>query len=187
MLTVSSCDAANSVRKKDAELLRTIVPTLLTVYQTDRQPIKRAIRILELGYISKFSDVKQLMWVTALDALFTSARNWGSDLAIRRIQHFIGAETRIYEEADFPSYVLVPSLTVAQVLPDIHKLRNKFAHGEWVPAEFLDRHGYSGKAGDSLKYADVLLEATGIILRMGLIKILRESSVDVFGSKDTLD
>ena len=127
------------------------------------------------------------MWVTALDAMFTSARHWGSDLAIRRIQHLIGRDVRIYEQKDFPSYMGVPSLTVEQVARDIYKLRNKFAHGEWVPKEVLDRPGYSGKAGEQLNYADVLLEATGIILRTSLIKILKENLLEVFRSKDALD
>lgn len=186
-LTVSSCDAANYVRKRDAELLRAIVPALLNAYEIDCAPVKRAIRILELGYISEFIDVKQLIWVTALDGLFTSAKQWGSELASRRIEHLLGPETRIYEQADFASYMLVPSLTVKQVLPDIYRLRNRFAHGEWVPKEFLDRAVYSGKAGEILNYADVLLEATGIILRMSLIRILREDLLKTFGTKSALD
>ena len=186
-LTVSSCDAANSIRKRDAQLLRTIVPTLLRTYETDCAPVKRAIRILELGYISEFFDVKQLIWATALDGLFTSAKHWGSELASRRIQHLIGPDTRVYEQADFASYMLVPSLTIRQVVPDIYKLRNRFAHGEWVPKEFLDRPGYSGKAGQNLNYADVLLEATGIILRMSLTRILRENLLEIFRTKSALD
>jgi hypothetical protein len=128
-----------------------------------------------------------LMWVTALDALFTSANQWGSDLAIRRIQYLIGPNSRVYEPGDFPSYIVVPSLTVGQVARDIYRLRNKFAHGEWVPQEFLDRPGYSGKAGEQLNYADVLLEATGTILRMCLIRILTQGLLEVFRTKDALD
>jgi len=186
-LSVSSCDAANFIRKKDAELLRSIVPTLLSAYESDCAPVKRAVRILELGYISEFIDVRQLMWVTALDALFTSANHWGSDLGARRIQHLIGPDTQIYEPADFASYMHVPSLTVRQVLRDIYKLRNKFAHGEWVPKEFLDKSGYLGKAGEYLNYADVLLEATGIILRMSLVRILTQGLLEIFRTKDALD
>jgi hypothetical protein len=186
-LSAPSCDAANSVRPRDAQLLRAIVPTLLRAYETDCRPVTGAIRILELGYIAEFPDVKQLMWTTGLDALFTSARNWGSDIASRRIMNFLGPDTRIYEPGSFPSYLAVPSLTVKDVLLDVYRLRNKFAHGEWIPKEFLDRPGYIGKAGESLNYADVLLEATSIILRMGLIQILRENQLEIFGTKDALD
>lgn len=186
-LTVSSCDAANSIRRKDAELLQAIVPALLEAYESDHRPLKRAVRILELGYISEFYDVKQLIWVTGLDSLFTSTRHWGSDLALRRIRRFIGPDTRIYDPSDFPSYMQVPSLTVKDVGRDVYRLRNKFAHGEWVPKEFLDRLGYEGKAGERLSYADVLLEATGIILRMSLIRALRENLLEHFRTKDALD
>ena len=186
-LTVSSCDAANYIRKRDAELLRDVVPALLRAYDTDCRTVQRAVRILELGYISEFIDVKQLMWVTALDALFTSAEHWGSELAVRRIQHLIGPETRVYEPADFPSYMVVPSVTVKQIARDVYRLRNKFAHGEWVPKEFMDRPGYSGKAGEGLNYADVVLEATGIMLRMSLVKILGQNLLEVFGTKEALN
>ena len=186
-LTVSSCDAANYIRKKDAGLLREIVPSLLNAYNVDSLTVRRAIRILELGYVSEFIDVKQLIWVTALDALFTSAAHWGSDIASRRIEHFIGADTRVYELAEFPDYISVPSLTVRNAIRDIYKLRNKFAHGEWVPKEFLNKPGYFGKAGEQLNYADVLLEATGIILRMSLTRILKENLLEVFRDKDSLD
>ena len=186
-LTVPSCDAANTIRNMDADLLRMIMPALLDSYRSDRAPVTRAMRIFELGYISQPFDVKQLMWVTALDSLFTSARHWGSDLAIRRIKNFIGADSRIYDLVEFPTHVTVPSFTVGDVAGDIYKLRNKFAHGEWVPKEYLDRPGYRGKAGNPLSYADVLLEATSIILRMSLIRILKDDLLEVFRSKDALD
>ena len=75
------------------------------------------MRILELGYISKFIDVKQLMWADCIGWVsFTSRQTLGSlDLASRRIQHFLGADSRIYKQADFASYTVVPSLTVKQV------------------------------------------------------------------------
>jgi hypothetical protein len=186
-LSVSSCDAANSIRRRDAELLRRIVPPLLNAYEARCRPVVRAIGILELGYISRFNDAKQLLWTTALDGMLTSAKHWGSTLAVRRIQDLIGSATRIYDAADFPSYINLPTLTVGQSLPDIYKFRNKLAHGEWAPSEFLERLGYRGKAGEQLNYADVLLEATGIILRKSLIRILADNLLAVFQTKDALD
>jgi hypothetical protein len=186
-LPVPWCDTANYIREKDTELLRAVVPILLRAYDTKCLPVQRAARILEVGYTSESNDVKQLMWVTALDALFTSEAHWGSDLAARRIQHLIGHATRVYDPTDFPSYMPIPSLTVKEVLPDIYKLRNKFAHGEWVPKEFLDRPGYLGKGGTQLNYADVILEATSMILRTSLVKILKDDLLDIFRSKDALD
>jgi hypothetical protein len=56
-----------------------------------------------------------------------------------------------------------------------------------VPQEYLEKSGYIGSAGESLCYADVLLEATSIILRSALIKILKESLQDVFATKANLD
>jgi hypothetical protein len=186
-LTVPSCDAVNRIRRKDAELLRAVMPALIEAYDTKCEPVSRAMRILELGYLIEFIDVKQLLWTTALDALFTSARHWGSDIAIRRIKNFVGADARIYDPADFPSHVTVPPFTVNDVAWDVYRLRNKFAHGEWIPKEYLGRRGYVGKAGNALTYADVILEATSIILRKSLIRVLKENLLEVFRSKDALD
>ena len=183
-LTVFPCDSWSPIRGKDAELLKAIAPALLRAYQTDCQPVKRAMRVLEVGYISEFPEVTQLMWIAGLEALFTSTSYSGAAAAIHRIRQFLGSKTRVYEQSDFSSHVSVPSFTLKNVLEDIYKVRNKLAHGEWIPKEYIEKPGYVGGAHS---YADVLVEATGIILRLALIKILRESLLETFGSKDNLD
>jgi hypothetical protein len=78
----------------------------------------------------------------------------------------------------------VPSVTVKNVLQDIYVVRNRLAHGDWFPKEFLEKPGYDGGASS---YADVLIEATGIVLRRTLIKVLKESLLDTFCDKNRLD
>jgi hypothetical protein len=183
-LTVFPCDSWAPIRRKDAEMLRVIVPALLKAYETNCQPVTRAMRILEVGYISEFPDVKQLMWAIGLESLFTSSEHSGAQLAIHRIRQFLGSKTPVYEQSDFQRHVSVPSLTLKNVLGDIYDVRNKLAHGEWIPKEYLEKPGYNGGA---CSYGDILLEATGIVLRLALIKILRESLLEAFGTKDNLD
>jgi hypothetical protein len=183
-LTVLPCDTWTPIRRKDADLLKAIAPTLLKAYAINCQPVKRAMRILETGYVSPFVDVKQLMWVTGLESLFTSTTYNGASVAMNRIRRFLGSKTQIYEQTDFPVTMSLPSLTLKNVLGDIYRVRNRLAHGEWVPEEFLKRPGY---AGGPKSYADVLVEATGVVLRLALIKILNESLLETFGDKDKLD
>lgn len=183
-LTVFPCDSWAPVRRKDAELLRAITPNLLRVYETKCQSVRRAVNILEMGYISQFPDVKQLLWVTGLETLFTSAKFNGAPVLIRRLRQFLGSKTRVYEQANFAAQVAVPSLKLKDVLEDIYLVRNRLAHGEWIPESFMTRPGY---ALGAKSYADILLEATGIVLRMALIKILNESLLETFGDKDRLD
>jgi len=183
-LTVLHCDLWAPIRRNDAGLLKTIVPALLVAYDTNCEPITRAMRVLEMGYISPFADVKQLLWVTGLEALFTSAKYSGAAVLIYRLRQFLGSKTRVYEPADFHVGVTVPSLTLKNVLPDIYTVRNRLAHGEWIPSSFLNRPGYSGGAKS---YADILVEATGIVLRRALIKIFKESLLETFTDKDRLD
>jgi hypothetical protein len=183
-LTVFPCDRWTPIRRKDAELLKAIAPTLLRAYQINCQPVTRAVRILEMGYVSPFPDVKQLFWITALEALFTSASYSGAQVVISRLRLFLGSKTRIYQRADFHSSIWVPSLTVKNVLWDVYVVRNRLAHGEWIPKEFLEKPGYVGGAAS---YADVLIEATGIVLRLALTRILKESLLETFCDKDKLD
>ena len=183
-LTVFPCDTWTPIRRRDADLLKAIAPTLLRAYAIDCRPVMRAMRILETGYVSQFTDVKQLIWVTGLESLFTSTKSRGASVAIRRISQFLGPKTQIYEQTDFPAHMSVPSLALKDVLGDIYRLRNKLAHGEWIPEEFLKKPGY---ATGPNSYAGVLGEATSIVLRRALIKILKESLLETFGDKDKLD
>ena len=67
-----SIDSARRLRLQDAELLQNVLPQVLRVYASKCLPILLAMENLEVGYISRFLHVKQLLWVTALDGLFTS-------------------------------------------------------------------------------------------------------------------
>ena len=183
-LTVLPCDLWAPIRRNDAGLLKAIVPALLKAYEANCEPLTRAMRVLEMGYITPFPDVKQLLWVTGLEALFTSATYHGAPVVIHRIRQFLGSKTRVYEQADFHIGVSVPSLTLKNVLQDIYTVRNRLAHGEWIPGEFLSRPGYPGGAKS---YADILVEATGIVLRLALTRIFKESLLETFGDKDKLD
>jgi hypothetical protein len=183
-LTVCGCDTWATIRPVDAKLLVAITPSLLRAYETKCLPITRAVNVLEVGYNSRYLDVKQLLWVTGIEALFTSSTYNGAPTVIRRLRHFLGSKTQIYNPVDFPRFLSMPTLSLKDVLEDIYSVRNRLAHGEWVPEEFMNRPGHQGGTSS---YAEILLEATGIALRLALIRILRDSLLEIFGDKDRLD
>jgi hypothetical protein len=109
-IPVPQRDRLGIIRYADAENVGRILPVLLEAYSLQCKPVTRAIRLLELGYNADGFDAKQLLWTTGLDGLFTSSRNWGSPLAIRRIVHLLGEQFVLYRREDFPSYVVPPNI-----------------------------------------------------------------------------
>jgi hypothetical protein len=183
-LTVCACDTWGPIRASDAELLRAVAPSLIRAFEMRCRPVTRAMSVLETGYNSPNVDVKLLLWVTGLEALFTSSNYSGAPVVIRRVRHFLGSKTQLYRSSDYPGFLSMPTLRVKDLLQDIYRMRNSVAHGEWIPPEFLAR---SGHAGGAKSYADVLLEAASIVLRLALTRILKDSLLETFGDKDGLD
>jgi hypothetical protein len=180
-------DTVNRIRIQDAVALTHILPNLLQVNESTCLPVHLAIENLEVGYISDFVHVKQLLWVTALDGLFTSDE-WehrGTWVATERIKHFVDPNTLIY--VGVPQYLTPPNITVGAVISDIYEARNAFAHGKWMPKKFLQKPGYGGARGKHLTYADVLLEATSLILRTVIVKILKDDLLEFFADKQRVN
>jgi hypothetical protein len=88
---------------------------------------------------------------------------------------------------DVPQYLSPPKITLGAIIEDIYAARNAFAHGKWVPKEYLERPGYKGARGDNLTYADILLEATSVILRGAILKILQDGLLDFFADKQKIN
>jgi hypothetical protein len=183
-LTVSARDKWATIRPKDIELLRALVPALLAAYETKTRPVTRAVNLLETGYNSPSFDVKLLLWVAGWEALFASSAYNGAPAVTGRLRHFLGSRTRIYDAADFPTLLMLPDLTLKDVLEDIYRVRNSLAHGEWVPDDIMRKPGHSGLASS---YADILLDASGLALRLALARILRQSLLETFRDKGKLD
>jgi hypothetical protein len=59
-------DTVNRIRLQDALVLKQVLPTLLQVDESTCLPVHLAMQNLEVGYMSEFVHVKQLLWVTAL-------------------------------------------------------------------------------------------------------------------------
>lgn len=189
LLLVPESESLNALRNRDASELRAIVPTLLRAYEQSCVPILRAIRNLEVGYVSQFPDVQHLLWVTGLDSLCTS-REWkhrGSWVATERIKAFLGAEYRIYKDGDLPSYLATPTATVTDMVMDVYKIRNFFAHGEWPGPEWIEKPFRDSFGDKTVSYTDALREAASVLLRSTLHKILREDLLDTFGDKNKMN
>jgi|GEM_PF-1777082 len=174
-------EVLNRLRLKDLEMLAAICSELLRVYELKTRNVKWAIRNLEIGYASPHFDVKHLLWVTGLDGLFTSRerKHRGSNVAIARIENFLGSDYSIHEKDNYEYIEEFIDIKLKDVLVDVYELRNYFAHGEYVPDEWLKKDSRKHLT-ESLTYADVLLESASSALRGALLKILTTNQLDMF-------
>jgi hypothetical protein len=108
-------------------------------------------------------------------------------VATERIKKFLGPEFSIYKDGDLPFYIPTPTQTVADVAQDVYRLRNFFAHGEWPGTDWTQRNLRQGVGDDPITYADMLREATSVLLRASLAKILKNDLLDLFGNKQKMN
>jgi hypothetical protein len=183
------CELLNSIRWVDLQELVAFAPSILIILKTAVPPISQAIQSLEIGYRADFLNVRHLLWVVGLDALFTSTEweNQGAKLTAKRVRYFLGSRFQIYSGEHFPDLGLpVPtSPSLSATLRDIYKLRNHFAHGAWPDKQWAGK--VWRRSADSCRdiyYSEMLSEAASSILRGCLKKILADKqSVEMFNDK----
>ena len=188
---VSDCETLNSIRWTDVQELANLGSSILKVLKTPSLPISQAMQSLEIGYRSEFVNSRHLLWVVGLDALFTSTewRNQGAEVAVGRIEDFLGAGFQIYPPPEDPWQPPVLSLTLHDALPDIYKLRNHLAHGSWPDKQWVGKVCRRSANGlEDIYYGTVLSEAASAALRGCLKKILAEERwVDLFNDKPKMN
>jgi hypothetical protein len=132
--------------------------------------------VVHRGKIRDLHKVRFLLWVSALEALFTTqsrgGQNSGKLVAGERIKHLIGSSASVYPAGELTSGQPNPSLTVSDVIGDTYCLRNHIAHGDKLPNYYWARTGRSNFTEQILKIEE-LIEALSYILRRSLLTILK--------------
>lgn len=176
------------IQWRDVSELAASASSILRVLGKPTSPVSQAIQSLEIGYRSEWLNVRHLLWSVGLDALFTSTewKSRGREVAVDRICNFLGGRFKIYAEEPSPlGSMSLPDITVANVLDDMYKLRNDFAHGTWPDKKWAGKVCRRSKDGSrDIAYAEVLAEAASVCLRGCLRKILAEGQlVEMFSEK----
>lgn len=144
-------------------------------------PIVIAVRLSEQAYLDFHPELRLLKRVMALEALFASEAIYGKRALVTRVAKFIGENTPIYPGPG-------ASYTVGNVVGDMCDLRNAFAHGNVVPTKLVDTPPEPAVASENVRsYADVLREASAMILRAVFLKIFGEKLVGVFSDKQAME
>ena len=181
-------DVLNSVRWSDLQELMTLAPSILRVvsqdslitdFAGDSKPGNRIPR--------NFANVRHLLWVVGLDALFNSKKRTyrEADLTRRRVIDFLGNDFPIYSDQRSPYLPTLIGLSLKDSLSEMYVLRNHFAHGTWPDKQWAGRVCRRSADGTAdIYYGDLLAEAASSILRGCLRKILaKDEFVDLFNNK----
>ncbi len=180
------------VRIQDIELLTSILPEFIQLYQKDEngklkddyEPLRMAVQLYGEGYALAYWKARHILWWSAIEALYGNSE----DAAMARIYAFFGNKTlvdgykySIYEPGDIPScfYPSPDSLhPLGKMVPLIYDVRNASAHGQKVP----DLHfvPIPHPFGQGVVGLDALAEAATFIIRKTIIEVLKSGWRDKF-------
>jgi len=180
-----------TVRAKDIELLKEVLPEFAQLYQCDKggkmkddyEPLRMAVQLYEQAYSLSAWKARHILWWSAIEALYGD----GEDITPARIYALFGNKkmidgfnTTIYEKGDIPScYNPQPDSihTLGKMVPVIYEVRNASAHGLKVPDSHFSTvaHPFGQTVG-----IDALAEAATFIIRKTVIEILKRGWKDKF-------
>ena len=175
-----------TVRKKDIDVLSSVLPEFIHLYQKDDQgrmkdvyePLRMAVQLYEQAYALSYWKARHILWWSAIEALYGNSE----DAAMARIYALFGNKNLldgyncpIYEKEDIPScyYPSPESLhTLGRMVPLIYEVRNASAHGQKVPDSHFSpvAHPFGNTVG-----IDALAEAATFIIRNDLLPLSAQS------------
>jgi hypothetical protein len=165
------------LRDQDADALRRYAAQFLNGMRGEFWKFRMAVQFHDLGHFQTLDwKARFLHWCSAIESIYTThhREHQGKLLATTRIKWFIGQNTSIYAPGDLMDLIRDPGITVGQIVDDLYDLRNFMAHGDRVPDPYFRDDLRIGLDG-GVKRVEVLLEAASFIVRMSLLKILRDN------------
>jgi hypothetical protein len=168
-----------AVRNKDLNELIKLLPTFLKAMQGAYWPFRMAVQYYYMGYEVNDWKGRFLYWgSSALHALYSHREQ----KIVPRVKAFLGENTLIYETTEHPDFEFLPPnpLTIKDVLHDVNEVRNCIAHGDKIPDRFFAPAGGRQTLSGVVNYLAVLDDALSFIIRVSLLKILRNNLVEDF-------
>src|SRR6266436_3457505 len=184
-----------TIRNRDIEALRTVLPEFLQLYPKDAdgklkdeyEPLRMAVQLYEQAYAIHYWKARHILWWAAIESLYGNAEA----AAMARIFAFFGNKSlidgyrrSIYEPGDIPSCYQHSSRsdhTLGEMVPLIYDVRNASAHGQKVPDSHFSpvAHPFGTVVG-----VDALAEAATFVIRKTVTEILRLGFRERFKDRD---
>lgn len=168
-----------SIRNEDVEALIALSPTFLKAMREDYWEIRMAVQFHDQGHHQVYyPKARYLLWMAAIEGLYTSVDEQGSKLAKARIRWFLGDKTSIYPKGELHDLNREPHITVGDILDDLYLMRNCISHGDRLD----DRYFAIARddLAEGLPLFGVLTEGASFIIRHSLLKILRAGLIEHF-------
>jgi len=185
------CEYGFSICPGDLYELARVAPQSLPILGNRTLSVTQAIYNLEIGCRAEFFNVRHLLWVVGLDALFSS-KQWehrGADVIKKRIALFLGEDFAIYPDKRELHLPRLIGMSLRDSLDEIYKLRNHFAHGTWPDKSWAGKVCRPRAVGTGdVNYSGILVEAAAATLRGCLRKILSDDEwVSMFNDKKRMN
>lgn len=151
----------------------------------DLFPLYLSLYFSEKAYFEQDPKIRYLFRAMALEALFSTDTVYGKKALVSRLVQFIGGATDLYGPYRTELQPDLPKLLLKDVIGDICTLRNKIAHGDVIPPNWLV-HDQRPDAGGKLTYSEVLFEAATSLVSAVWGKILGNNLQQTFGDKASM-
>ncbi len=176
---VPDAESLNSIDLSDIRRLSSVLPSFLHLAAKGPENIRRAVRHFNVGYTELHDPTVQIvLWTMGIETLFASEGSQLSDEElIARVGELIGLSTDIYQGSPMREYMGERTFTVGDLVGDLLILRNRFVHGQWIPADWKNKKVRGTISGGSINYADMLREASSFILRVAILRHLEQSGI----------
>jgi len=166
------------VTLKHLETLKLWMPWIVEFCNDWRShyPLWVSLDFLEKFYLEYTSfRARHLFRVMALEALLCSEhdKDYGRQALKSKIPKLLGWHFDLYGPYQNDSIASrLPELALTDnLIDDMYTLRNKVAHGDQMPPDWLKKYR-SGFVDEDVSYASVLCEAAGSMLRLIWLKII---------------
>jgi len=168
-LNIPEAETLNTVNPHDLETVRDLAPRFLETIARGPAYVGRAIRYYEEGYADIRDPALQfIIWLMGIECVVSREEEGvARDALQRKIAAAVPLDTNIYEHWGEYAYLPgpFPVLRLGEIIDDMFELRNRFAHGLWVPQQWISRVIFTRPGREAVSYADALRGAAAFLLR----------------------
>jgi hypothetical protein len=169
-----------AIRNEDIDKLAALAPSFIADMYGEYWRFRMAVQFYELGHYQQYTPpARYLLWMSAIEALYTTRAEQGSAVAKERIKWFLGENTAVYPKGEISDLAPDPRITVGDMLDGLYNMRSYIAHGERRPDYYFTQTMREG-LGERINLAAALTEGASFIIRKSLVKIVRENLIENF-------
>ncbi len=151
-------------------------------------PLYLSLYFAEMARAEDDPRVRHVLRVMALEALLSTDKTYGYKALGSRVRQLLEPQTDLYAQYRNFGQATFPPLILEDVLRDICVFRNKIAHGDAIPDQWLvpDRRP-SPALGRQLNHSEELLEACTGMLSLVWQTIIDKGLQTTFATKNRME